>query len=265
MPIQYFGAFPIVEYTLTKDSMDAKTVVDITKRVGIRSDFSDYVSSYYKHIVSDSRPPEQYARSAYGSTLDHWILLHVNGVVDPYFDWVLDGNKFNDYIQKRYPNEVLIYDISTLSPDGSIFIIGETITGSVSTATAIVKDYNPDLGQIVYENSLDPDWDLTDVITGSTSGVSADVDSTVKEFAAPRFYEVVRDNGDGSVDRLVVDKGFNDVERAKLPGGISSWAAPIAIDNVTYEDRLNEEKREINLLNTNLVETFEEDFKKKIR
>ena len=265
MAIQYFGAFPTVEYTLTKDPMDAKTVVDITRRVGIRSDFSDYINSYYKHIVTDGRPPEQYARSAYGSTLDHWILLHVNGVVDPYFDWVLDGVKFDDYLQKRYPDEVLIYDITSADQYGENFIIGETITGSVSNATAVVKDSKPDLGQIVHTTGPTFNTSTPDVITGSVSGLTANVESTVKEYAAPRYYEVVRDNGDGSKDRLIVNKGFSDTERGNLPGGTASWGTPVAIDNATYEDRINEEKREINLLNSSLVETFEEEFKKKIR
>ena len=265
MPIQYFGTFPTVEYTLTKDPMDAKTVVDITRRVGIRNDFSDYISSYYKQVVVDSRPPEQYARSAFGSTLDHWILLHINGIIDPYFDWVLDGVKFDDYIQKRYPDEVLIYDITSADQYGENFIIGETITGSESESTAVVKDSKPDLGQIVYESG--PTWDTSppDVITGSVSGLTATVESTVKEYAAPRFYEVVRDNGDGSEDRLIVDKGFSNTERENLPGGTSSWTAPVAVDNATYEDRINEENREIKLLHADLVGTFEEEFKKKIR
>ena len=266
MAIQYFGTFPTVEYTLTKDPTDAKTVVDITKRVGIRNDFSEYISSYYKHVVTDGRRPELYALSAYGSILDHWILLHVNGVVDPYFDWVLDYAKFDAYMQKKYPDEVLIYDITTISPDGKFFIIGETITGSQSSATAIVKDSNPDLGQIVYESG--PNWAVTapvDVITGSESGASATIESTVKEYAAPKFYEVVRDNGDGSEDRLNVSRGFSDAERAKLPGGISSWVAPVAIDNATYEYRLNEDNREVKMLNPGLIESFEEDFKDKIQ
>ena len=348
MAIQYFGTFPTVEYTLTKDPTDAKTVVDITKRVGIRNDFSEYISSYYKHVVTDGRRPELYALSAYGSILDHWILLHVNGVVDPYFDWVLDYAKFDAYMQKKYPDEVLIYDITTISPDGKFFIIGETITGSPSGDTATVKDSNPDLGQIVYTNG--PDWKTSaktfdgvddvdpstdritvtghglvtnnlvvyttgvdivegltsgttyyairidddtlslsltlsgsvialtadggsgnhlltpiDVITGSESGASATFESTVKEYAAPKFYEVVRDNGDGSEDRLNVSRGFSDAERAKLPGGISSWVAPVAIDNATYEYRLNEENREVKMLNPGLIESFEEDFKDKIQ
>ena len=126
MAIQYFGTFPTIEYNLEKDETDAKTVVDITKRVGIRSDFSEHIGSYYKKLVTDGRRPEIYALSAYGSVLNHWILLHVNEVVDPYFDWVLDYAKFDAYIQKRYPDEVLIYDITSANQYGKNFVIGET-------------------------------------------------------------------------------------------------------------------------------------------
>jgi len=265
MAIQYFGTFPTIEYNLEKDETDAKTVVDITKRVGIRSDFSEYIGSYYKKLVTDGRRPEIYALSAYGSVLNHWILLHVNEVVDPYFDWVLDYAKFDAYIQKRYPDEVLIYDITSANQYGKNFVIGETITGSESGATAVVKDSKADLGQIVYESG--PTWDAStpDIITGSVSGLTANVESTVKEYAAPRFYEVVRDNGDGSEDRLIVDKGFSNTERANLPGGTASWPAPVVVDNATYEYRINEENREIKFLNESLIETFEEEFKEKIQ
>ena len=57
MAIQYFGTFPTIEYNLEKDETDAKTVVDITKRVGIRSDFSEHIGSYYKKLVTDGRRP----------------------------------------------------------------------------------------------------------------------------------------------------------------------------------------------------------------
>ena len=54
MAIQYFGTFPTIEYNLEKDETDAKTVVDITKRVGIRSDFSEHIGSYYKTIYAEN-------------------------------------------------------------------------------------------------------------------------------------------------------------------------------------------------------------------
>ena len=265
MAVQYFAEFPTIEYTLTKDITDAKTLTDITRRVGIRGDFSEYVSSYYMHVNVDGRRPELSALSAYGSTLDHWIVLHANDVVDPYFDWVLEYANFEAYVLKRYPDEVLIYDIISANQYGKNFVIGETITGSESGATAVVKDSKADLGQIVYESG--PNWDAStpDIITGSVSGLTANVESTVKEYAAPRFYEVVRDNGDGSEDRLVVDKGFSNTERANLPGGTASWPAPVVVDNATYEYRLNEKNREIKMLNPQLIEAFEEDFRDKIQ
>ena len=269
MPLQYFKAFPIIDYTLTNDSSDAKSIVDITKRIGIREDFKSSVNSYYRESVSDSQTPEQVSLSAYNNPYNHWILMHTNSVVDPYFDWVLDGKKFDDYILKKYPDNVLI-----LAETGNNFIVGETITGTISGTTAIVKDSQVDLGQIVYESASGP-WTTSpspETVRGSLSTeigsstlLEVTIQSTVKEYAAPKFYEVVRDNEDGTESRLIVNKGFTTDQREALPGGTGSWDVPIAVDNATYESRINEENRIIKILNPELVEMFEEEFEEKIQ
>ena len=262
MSIQYFKEFPVVQYGFTDDPDDTKGVTDITKRVGIRRDFAKYVNSYYTEDIPDGSTPEQVALDVYGSPYDHWILLHCNNVVDPYFDWVLDAQKFDIYIQKKYPDEVMV-----LTQTKDNYIVGETITGSISGATAIVKSCNPELGQITYESSSSTAWDTStpDTIVGSVSNLQVTIESYGKEFAAAKFYEVVRTNSDGTEDRLIVDKGFTNAQRELLPGGINSWAAPVAVDNASFESRLNEENRKVKILQPELVELFENEFKEKIQ
>ena len=44
------------------------------------------------------------AHQAYDRSDKHWILMHINNVIDPYHDWVIDYNTLEEYVLKRYPN-----------------------------------------------------------------------------------------------------------------------------------------------------------------
>ena len=105
----YFDTFPKIEYQMKKNGIPKK-VTDITKRVGFRKDFVDYVSDYYKHVISSGERPEMVSVQAYDTPLNHWILMMVNEVVDPYHDWVRDYNALEEYIDKRYPNAYALLD-----------------------------------------------------------------------------------------------------------------------------------------------------------
>ena len=84
--MEYFGTFPTTEYDIGKDNK-TRTVTNIMKRVGIRGDFTKFLPTYYKRVLSIDQRPEIAADHIYGEAKHHWILMHMNKTVAPYYDF----------------------------------------------------------------------------------------------------------------------------------------------------------------------------------
>ena len=110
MPVKYFDSFPKIEYKMGED--DTTLATDVTRRVGIRKDFTKLISSYYKHVLTTEDRPEVVADIAYDRSDRHWILLHANEVVDPYHDWIKTANELEEYVDARYPNRYIQTDVA---------------------------------------------------------------------------------------------------------------------------------------------------------
>lgn len=92
-----FGYFGTVQY-------DGATIVDI---------FHDY-NKFYKNIsqkynmkeysIKNSPRPELLSYQLYGSTEYYWVLLMVNEIYDPYYDWVMSDQAVFEYTQQKYAN-----------------------------------------------------------------------------------------------------------------------------------------------------------------
>ena len=93
MAIDYFGTFPKLNYDMDKDNK-TKEVTDILRRVGMRGDFDKLLPSYYKDILASNQRPEIASYLTYGDIFSHWILLHLNRVVDPYHLANVNGEWF---------------------------------------------------------------------------------------------------------------------------------------------------------------------------
>ena len=52
--------------------------------------------------MKDGETPEIIASKLYGWSGYHWIILLVNNIIDPYFDWPLSGDDLVATIRKRY-------------------------------------------------------------------------------------------------------------------------------------------------------------------
>jgi len=98
---QYFSNFPIINYKLPALG-ERVFATDITKRVVLRDFYRRNFLSYYTYDIQDGERPDNVAYKFYReSTLD-WLILLPNEILDPYYQWPLETNRFNDYIRKKY-------------------------------------------------------------------------------------------------------------------------------------------------------------------
>ena len=84
----YFEKFPYDLYSLD-DLKSVQLITDILRRVTISDDIKSNSSIFDEYDVKEGETPERLADRIYGSTNYHWLILHVNEIIDPRYDWPL--------------------------------------------------------------------------------------------------------------------------------------------------------------------------------
>lgn len=68
--------------------------------------FDQAASGYIKRkfIITGSPRPELLSYNLYGSTEYYWVLLMLNNIYDPYYDWVMSEEAVQQYSMIKYQN-----------------------------------------------------------------------------------------------------------------------------------------------------------------
>lgn len=97
----YFNYFPKTAY-IDDDKSPLTLVTNILTRVKFLDSIKNNISSYYLYSVKDGETPENLAFNFYGSMERHWIILLLNDIRDPQFEWCMSYETFNKYINEKY-------------------------------------------------------------------------------------------------------------------------------------------------------------------
>jgi hypothetical protein len=98
----YFYNFPTTYYINTDDNTDLDVVTDITKRVAFEEEFKKNSAAYIKFVVTDEDTPEIIAFKFYDDVEKHWIVLMMNDIIDPQFDWPMKERDLIKFIDTKY-------------------------------------------------------------------------------------------------------------------------------------------------------------------
>jgi hypothetical protein len=97
---KYFNYFPKTLYT--SDAENGVVVTNIISRFAFEKSYRDNSAVYYEYDIQDSDTPEIIAYKMYGNSERHWIVLMMNEIVDPQYDWPLDQRTIINYINDKY-------------------------------------------------------------------------------------------------------------------------------------------------------------------
>lgn len=97
----YFDRFPYIDYDILGDGEKNK-IKNIFKRFDFRKNIQKYGSIFTKWIVRDDDTPEIIAHKLYGSTHYFWIVLMINKIFDPYFEFPMNEDMVHAYTEKKY-------------------------------------------------------------------------------------------------------------------------------------------------------------------
>ena len=141
--MSFFSNFPVIEVDIFEDGTKT-SFVEITRKVRfydiVRK--NNVVFDYYD--VSSGETPEFLAKSFYGDSQLHWVLLLANNVVDYYHDWPMSNATFDRNIQELYdnPDAVHHYEVKQTSGDTTKIIeIPNDSANTIPEDAEIITNY----------------------------------------------------------------------------------------------------------------------------
>ena len=116
--MSFFTRFPKISYDI-KGNGNAKLVTDIIRRVKIKSAIRDNTSLFEKYDVQSGDSPETVAYKIYGNAQYHYIIMLMNDITDRYYDWPLNDQDFEKYVNEKYDNPGAIHHYEITQSSGS--------------------------------------------------------------------------------------------------------------------------------------------------
>ena len=101
----YFTSFPTVQYDTTgKAPNQYQTVKNIMKRQKLKASIVEDITAYYPYFVQEGERVDTVSYNYYGTTDYAYLILLINNIIDPLFDWPLSSRDFDNYMNNKYGN-----------------------------------------------------------------------------------------------------------------------------------------------------------------
>ena len=127
--VEYFSAFP----TLVNNDGD------IMKNITIRLDFMSRIknnASIFQYIqISTGQRPEDIANIYYQDPTLYWVVLWMNDIVDPYYEWLLTDDQLYANALQKYSNIYATHHYQTIT--GSPLGVGIIVNQDTAYSEAI--------------------------------------------------------------------------------------------------------------------------------
>lgn len=96
---RYFEKFPVITYANNQ-------AIDITKRVSLLDRVSTNPYVFYPYEITSEERADQLSYRYYNDPYRSWLLYLTNKIVDPYYEWYLNNQEFEDFVIKKYGSSV---------------------------------------------------------------------------------------------------------------------------------------------------------------
>ena len=99
----YFRNIPKIKYDIFGTEPNTYTdVTNITKRLRFKPKVIEDITEYYTYRVKDGERPDIISYQKYGTVGYAYLLMLINDIQDPLFDWPLSTQQFEQYILNKY-------------------------------------------------------------------------------------------------------------------------------------------------------------------
>jgi hypothetical protein len=98
--MQYFDTLPKIIKTDT--SGNSSLMVNLMARCSVIPDILNNPLVYYSYDIQEGDTPEIIAYKYYGDSYRYWIVLYVNQILDPQWQWPMQSSVLESYITDKY-------------------------------------------------------------------------------------------------------------------------------------------------------------------
>ena len=192
---------------------------NLTAKVTASNDLLNSAGFYQTVEIIDGERPDILSRRLYGTDQYHWTFLLLNRQIKNIWDdWPMGASQLIEYCTNKYRHLAADTDTDL----NNKFLLGETVTGSVSGATGIIKEIHVNMGYVVIEKTAGTFTETGETIQGLTSTDAAVANFIKSQAYAPHHH---------------VDSSGNWVKRAA--------SGTTAYSYIDYESAITEQNRQI--------------------
>ena len=101
--MSFFKRFNRVLYDANEDGI-RREAVNILNSIIVKFRQVENVTLYFYHMIEDGEKPEDVADRYYNDSELNWVVLLVNSVVNPFYDWPLTQQELSALAADRYDN-----------------------------------------------------------------------------------------------------------------------------------------------------------------
>ena len=99
----YFSSIPNVDYDINgTEPNQFRAVTNIMSRVRFKPSVIENITDYYPYKVLEGERPDIVSYKKYGTVAYSYLILLINDIIDPLFDWPLPSRQFENYIIEQY-------------------------------------------------------------------------------------------------------------------------------------------------------------------
>lgn len=99
---EYFRYFPRTIYAQDPEQGSVDLITNLVSRFSFEKNFKENALVFQKYDIVDGDTPESIAYKLYDSAERHWIILAMNNIIDPQYDWPLDQITLGNFINAKY-------------------------------------------------------------------------------------------------------------------------------------------------------------------
>lgn len=283
---RYFEKFPLTDY-------DNIPSINITKRVSFNENVKNFVTAFYTQTIPLGERIENIAFNYYDDVDLDWLIYHANDIVDPYYQVPISTEELNDYISNKYGSTTLARRKTIHYKNNYESDVQALSTAAYEALASGQKKYwQPVLSQFGISNYERAPIDFIastnkiesfDLVT--SSGTFIDDEVIVQDSDSTAFAQVSWSNTSNMVIRHVrgdfsgntnftitgEESGATATVNATsyallnevIPAAEQVYYSPVSF--YEYEEELNEERREIFLVQDTYSEKLNDQLKQLLR
>jgi hypothetical protein len=107
----FFDDFPQIAYSLD-NGKSVQIITDILRRVVLSKEFKTNAAFFEEYEVLEGETPEDVSYRFYGTQRLHWLILMVNDIINPRFQWPLTGDQMYRQVERIYNEKASVYSIN---------------------------------------------------------------------------------------------------------------------------------------------------------